>query len=167
MKIKNMLLLLFISASALPAQNKVWQIKLASGDMLSNVSLQNVVGDSLAISQTGQARRIAVDAIVEMRRAGKSKFWKGAGIGFLAGGVTGGLIAAATYEKPKNDFEAIVEDIFATRQTNIVTGALLGGISGFIIGGLIGSSAGKEQVYDFTQKTREQKSDMLRFIVAR
>jgi len=100
-----------------------------------------------------------------MRRVGKSKFWKGAGIGFLAGGATGGLIGAATYEESTEP----LADIFinpARQGEAIVTGALLGGISGFIIGGLVGSSAGKEQVYDFTQKTREQKSATLHFIVA-
>jgi len=104
MKIRNVLLLLFIAANALPAQNNAWQVKLAGGDVLSNVALQNVVGDSLAISQTGQTRRIAVDAIVEMRRAGKSKFWQGAGIGLLAGGATGSLIAGPTYEESTGPF---------------------------------------------------------------
>jgi len=100
MKTRNALFPLFIFANALSAQSNVWQIKLAAATMLSNVSLQNVVGDSLAISQFGQVRRIAVDAIIEMRQAKKSKFWKGAGIGFLTGAAAGALIGLATYEEP-------------------------------------------------------------------
>lgn len=162
MKIRNVLLLFFIFANALPAQNKAWQIKLAGGGMLSNVSLQNVIGDSLAISQAGQTRRIAVDAVIEMRRDGKSKFWKGAGIGLLAGGATGALIAAATYEESTGPFAVDP----AGRGGTTIAGAVLGGIPGFIIGGLVGSSAGKAQVYDLSGKTREQKSATLRFIIA-
>lgn len=166
MKIRNALLRLFIFASALPAQNKVWQIKLASGDMLSNVSVQNVVGDSLAVSQDGQTRRIAVDAIVEMRRARKSKFWLGAGIGLLAGGVAGGLIGAATYEESTEPLADVFIDPVGQAAAT-ATGALLGGISGFVIGGLLGSSAGKEKVYDFSTKTVEQKLAALRLLVAK
>ncbi len=163
MKIRNVLPLLFISATALLTQDNAWQIKLAGSDMLSDISVQNIVGDSLAISQAGQARRIAVDDIVEMRRAGKSKFWKGAGIGFLAGGATGALVAATTYEEPANSFAAAFT---LDRGSTIVAGAILGGFPGFIIGGLLGSSAGKEQVHDLSNKTREQKLATLRFIIS-
>jgi len=96
--------------------------------------------------------------------AGKSKFWLGAGIGLLAGGVTGGLIGAATYEESTEP----LADIFINptgQGEAIVTGALLGGISGFIIGGLVGSSAGKEKVYDLSNKTREEKLAAIRFLL--
>jgi len=164
MKIRNVLLLIFSAANALLAQDNAWQIKLADGDILSNLSLQNVVGDSLVVSQTGQARRIAVDDIVEMRRAGKSKFWKGAGIGFLAGGATGALIGLATYEEPDpaNGFT-----LDFGPGANALAGGILGGLGGFVVGGMIGASAGKDEVYDFSTKTFEQKLAVLRLIVAK
>ena len=163
MKIRNALLLLFIFATSLSAQDNAWQIKLAGGDLLSDVALQNIAGDSLAILQSGQARRIAIEAIVELQRAGKSKFLQGAVIGMLAGGAAGALIAAATYEEPKGAFAVDP----AGRGGTIAAGAVVGGIPGFILGGLIGSSAGKVKVYDLSGQTREQKKATLRFIMAK
>lgn len=73
MKTAMAIVALFVAAQSSFCQEYNWHLKLANGDTLANVALQNLVGDSLAISHAGQTSLIAVESIVEMRKTGKSK----------------------------------------------------------------------------------------------
>jgi len=151
---------LVVSSNTLLAQKNNWYIKISNGDILSSVSLQGLVGDSLAISHLGETNWIPVDSIVEMRKLRKSNFWKGVGIGVVAGAVTGALIGYALYElSPREGFDF-----------GPVFSALAGGITGLPAGCLVGgviSSSGKEEIYYLTRRKHEQKLVLIRWILSK
>lgn len=162
-------ILCFMFASAVLARENNWQLTLANGDKISSVSLQRLEGDSLAISSafsdTTFMKWISVESIVELRKVKKSKFWKGAGIGFVAGAAAGALIGWATYEEPEPTPGGW--DInWWTSDSNASVGAILFAPVGFLLGGIIGSSAGKDQTYDFTQMKYKQKLDLISSLVS-
>jgi len=161
MKTAMAIVTFFLSIQSLFSQENNWHLKLVNGDTIANVDLQSLVGDSLAISHSGQPSLIPVESIVEMRKTGTSKFWKGAGIGFAAGAGVGALIAAATYEESSGPFAAD-----PGRGGSIIGGAIIGGVPGFVIGGLVGSSAGKEKTYDLSQQRLVYKLAIIRSIVS-
>lgn len=158
----------FMFASAVLARENNWQLTLANGDTISSVLLQRLQGDSLAISfaisDTTLMKWISVESIVELRKVKKSKFWKGAGIGFVAGAAVGALIGRASYEEPEptpGDWNLDFGPGF-----NTSVGGILGAPVGFLLGGIIGSSAGKDEIYDFTQMKYKQKLDLISSLVS-
>jgi outer membrane lipoprotein SlyB len=107
---------------------------------------------------------ISVDSIVELRKVKNSKFWKGAGIGFVTGAAAGALIGWATYEKPKHTHGMWDWDFGPGFNTSV--GAILGAPVGFLLGGIIGSYAGKDEIYNFSQMSYQQKLIILGWLVS-
>jgi hypothetical protein len=99
MKIRITILTLSLAVNSLLAQENNWQLTLVNGDTISNVSFQNLVGDSLAISQSGQTNWINVESITEIRKIVESEFWTGAGIGAIVGTGLGAIIASSSNKK--------------------------------------------------------------------
>ena len=161
MKIVITILALLIATNLLLAKGNNWELTLANGDIISNISIQNLVGDSLALSQSGKISWINVDSIIVIRKIVESKFWIGAGIGALAGTGLGALIASSSNEKsPSNSFS-----IRLSQGAAVAIGAVLGGVCGLLIGGIIGATASEDEVYDLAGKTLKEKLGIIRLQV--
>lgn len=152
-----------LSISLLSAQDYPWNITLASGDTISNISFQSLLGDSFLITSGAESRLISVTPIIEMTKLKKSKFAEGIGIGLLAGGITGALIGLAAYEKPeKSSSEGWSINIDFGPGFYAGGGAIIGGVLGMVIGGTVGASASEDEVYDLSQYTYEQKVTLIK-----
>ena len=153
MKIGVIILILFLSANLVLAQEDSWQLTLVNGDTIHNVCIQNLKGDSLSILQAGLMSWVRVDSIVEIREIRESELWDGAIYGSLIGTLLGGLIAGLTYEEPKPNQFVI--------RINAPAGATLGCVSGFILGLVIGGTLGIDVVYDLSEKSLESKLEII------
>ncbi|RQW04302.1 hypothetical protein EH222_11395 [candidate division KSB1 bacterium] len=151
-----MLIILF-AASSSRAEDDKWQLILANGDTLANASLQELAGDSIAIilSETKLTKWISVDDIVELRKVNRSKFWKGAGIGTLAGTAGGVLFGLATYKKPTPSPNEWNFDFGPGLPA--IGGGIMGGFMGFFLGGAIGALSGKDEIYQLKTMEHAQK----------
>jgi hypothetical protein len=157
MKIRITILTLSLAVNSLLAQENNWQLTLVNGDTISNVSFQNLVGDSLAISQSGQTNWINVESITEIRKIVESEFWTGAGIGAIVG------TASSSNEKSTpNSFSIRLDQGIVT-----AIGAALGSVSGIIIGGTVGTLAGKDEVYDLSEIGLRNKLQIIQTILSK
>lgn len=148
----------FPNSNTIPhAQQNNLNLILFNGDAISNFSTQKLVGDSIMISHLGEAKLIAIESIIAIRKVAKSEFWKGAGIGFFAGAAAGLLILAATYEKPKSSDW----NINIGPPPEVAVG-VLGGLAGFFVGGVIGTTAGEDEIYDLSHMNPERKLKKIR-----
>ncbi len=148
----------------LSAQKNTWEITLSNGDMISGDILKIMDSDSLIISHLGGLNHLSVDSIVTMRVAGKSNFWKGAGVGFIAGVGAGATIGAALYEKPKKTGWIIYDP---GRGLSAAAGGILGGLTGFFIGGVIGNSTSTtDKVYNFSTMNHQHKLSLIHYLLA-
>ena len=153
----------FLSLSLLPAQDYNWNISLANGDTVSNVSPLNLSGDSLLISSITEMKWISVTSIIEMTKLKKSKLAEGMGLGFLAGGAIGAAIGYASYEKPKQSSSGSFSiNIDFGPAPYVLGGGLIGGIVGIVVGATIGDSAGGKEVYYLSQYTYDEKVKWIR-----
>jgi len=143
-----------------------WFITLSNGDVVSIISLQNLVGDTLFISQLGEIIRIPIDSIVEIRNVGESGFAKGAGIGFLAGMGAGILIHTATYEKPKPKSSSFFSGGFEIGPGPEVAAGILGGLAGFLVGGIIGHNSGEDKIFNLSELNHEQKIELIQELIS-
>lgn len=165
--VKNMIwigIFCFLFTSSVFGQEKNWQITLTNGKVISNIFLQQVEGDSIALASVSSAttimKWIPVDSITELRHVKKSKFWKGAGIGFVAGATVGALIGWATYEKPAPNPDDWFPDLWEGPEYNAIGGGILGAPVGFLLGGIIGASMGRDEIYDFSKMNHKQKLNL-------
>ena len=152
---------LLLSDHVVLGQEGEWTVITANGDVFVNIAVKNFVNDTLRFSQTGQNFTIPITSILQLRRKErKSRFsWKGAGIGMVAGGTIGVLVAVATTGDSAEDFLLTVTGV------RPALGALLGGLGGTIAGGVIGSQSKSERVYTFSDD-RQMKSAEIRAVLA-
>jgi hypothetical protein len=147
------------------AQENNTHLTLINSDTLFQISIEELIDDSVKISFLGQSQWIKVDSILEIRKIKKSKFWQGAGIGFLGGAVMGGVIGRASYKKSapsSGNFNFSLGPGF-----NTFFGAVIGGITGTLVGGVVGASYGKDELYDLSQKKLEQKIEIIESFIAK
>ncbi len=151
--------LILFSYSLSVAQDNNWQLILASGDTISNVSLQVLEGDTVAVilSDTVHPRRILVDSIFVLRKIKESKYWKGAAIGTLTGMSAGALIGFASYSEPEPEPEGWSIRVDFGRGGSAFFGGILGGLMGFVLGGIVGTSAGVDEIYDLSASSHNYK----------
>lgn len=156
--------ILLLEASSF-AQDNNWQLVLTNGDTISNISLRELEGDSVAIecSNVALTKWIQVDSIAQLRKINKSRFWRGAGIGILVGTAAGALIGLATYEEPTPSPHKWNFDFGP--EWNAMGGGIVGGLTGFALGGFIGAALGKDEVYRISQMQKMQKINTLWIIL--
>jgi hypothetical protein len=149
------------------SQQQNWQFVLADRDTLANVVIREIKGDSVAIAfaDAKDADWIPVDSVVEVRKINKPRFWRGAGIGLLAGTVAGAMIGRASYQEPKPSPNEWNFDFGPG--LNTFGGGIVGGAAGFLAGGLIGVAAGRDEVYKLSEMTHSYKINTLRVLLAR
>jgi hypothetical protein len=164
MKVKILISIFILAASSVFAKTNHWNIILAHGDTISNVSLQQLDKDSLTISGEEFTQSVPIDSIMELRKPRKPSFLKGAGIGTLTGTIFGSLLGAATYSDSKSSDGYF--DLDFGPGLNIIGGGLAGGVVGFFVGGIIGSSD-KDKVYNLSQKTPIQKYNTIKWIISK
>ena len=144
------------------AQQKNLAITLRNGATIWQSNIEELSKDSVKISDSERFQWVKVDSILEIREIKKSKFWQGAGIGFLGGATVGGVIAKATYKKSEPSKDSFSFDFSGL---NTLAGIVAGGVLGFSVGGAIGASAGSDEVYDLSQKTLDQKLQIIKSII--
>jgi NADPH-dependent curcumin reductase CurA len=149
-------LILILTISFVSAQDYPWNILLTHDDTLFNVSLEYFTGDYLLATTGAETYWISINSIIEMTKLRKSKAFEGMGYGILAGGAMGALIGLAAYEKPKGGFDL-------GPGVNALGGGISGGILGIAIGGVVGGLVGKDEVYDLSQSTYEEKVKLIKY----
>ena len=170
---KHLFMILFvviISHPSFAGQNNL-QFVLTSSDTLSQATLLQLHADSVEISHSGQVQWVAIDSISEIRHIKKSKFWKGAGIGLLGGAFAGGVIGRITYKKdedepdsgPGPDFNIDID----SPGLSTFGGAFFGAIAGTLIGASAGAYAGRDRLYDLSNKSREEKREVIQSIIGK
>jgi hypothetical protein len=135
-------------------QTQDYQITLSSGDKIGQISFEKRIGDSVVISHSGQSQLVKIDSIIEIRKIKDSKFWLGAGIGLLGGAVIGGAVGAASYKESDPSPGTFNFDFSGL---TLLSGAVLGGFTGSVCGGLIGLVAGRDEVYNLSEKSHMEK----------
>ena len=146
---------LLLSDHVVLGQEGEWTVVTANGDVFVNVAPWNSGDDTLRFSQTGRNFTIPITSIVQLRKKErKSRFWKGAGIGLVAGAIIGGVVGVATYDSGvTGEFAEAVTVLGPIARGR--TGAILGGLGGMIVGGAIQSlSQKRERVYTFSDDTQ-------------
>ncbi len=98
--------------------------------------------DTLVFQSNGDTLSVPVDLVtrLDVRRGRKTNTGKGAGIGFLLGGVVGAVIGYASYEEcvPQGWFSCIGPN-FGPGLVALV-GGLVGGLGGGSVGAVIGTA---------------------------
>ena len=156
-------LIMMISEFSLAQENNTHLI-LMNRATLNNIFLEELIDDSVKIFISGQYQWVKVDSIAGIKKTKKSKFWKGAGIGFLSGAVAGSLIGLIVYSNKPSSSGSFDLDLGPGFSAGF--GAAAGGIAGALVGGAIGSSAGRDEFYDLSQKNTEQKIEIIKSIMA-
>lgn len=133
-----------------------WQLRLATGDTLSDVILKELCADSLEIVHHGEPHCIAVNSIDELRFVHPAGFWSGATRGFGIGALLGTIFGTAALYNGEQD-----------TQGEIVFIAASAGLAGGIVGGAIGAVAGIDNVYDFSANTLPEKLTTIKLVLAR
>ncbi len=97
--------------------------------------------DSLVVQSNGDTLSVPVNLVtrLDVSRGRKTNTGKGAGIGFLLGGVVGAVIGLASYEECESQgaFSCIGD---LGPGVNALGGAIIGGLVGLVAGVLIGSA---------------------------
>ncbi|MFX0211367.1 MAG: hypothetical protein ACFFDT_35635 [Candidatus Hodarchaeota archaeon] len=103
------------------------------------------------------------DVSVEVKNIGlikivkESKFWQGAGIGFLIGGTGGGIIAGVTAKDDPPD--TFFWQMSATEK--IIAAVFSIGIIGGLLGGAVGATVGKDKTFHFEGKSDSEIQEIL------
>jgi hypothetical protein len=154
MKSKITSLIVIINISFISTQDCQWNILLAHGDTLLNVSLEYFTGDYLLITTGAETYWISINSIIEMTKLRKSKAVEGMGYGFLAGGAIGALIGLASYRERG--------ELLSGPGYSAIGFGTIGGILGIVIEGGVGASAGMNQIYDLSHSTYEEKVTLIK-----
>jgi len=142
------------------AQENHWRLTFDNGTNIRNITQKTLTGDSLFIIHSKIIEWVPLQSIVKIRIVKKSKFWQGAGIGFLSGVLAAGLFGALTYER--SSYSDVAAGIPATA---VLLGITTYGMAGSVIGGTIGSFSGKDIVFDLSGRTLEEKKAVIRKIL--
>ena len=142
------------------AQNVDWRVTLAVGQIINDVALKELSGDSLAVVRNGKTQWIPVQSIIEIRLVRKTTFWQGAKIGGIIGSIAGILHGAINVKVPLDMAETQAEIVLFKMIIVSVTG-FLGAVYGGLVGGMIGSLAGIDEVYDLSQMNPASKLNLL------
>lgn len=162
MNFKILFILLFLSTTSLIAKEKNWQIVLANGDTISEVSMQDIQGNFLICSNTHPefVYLIPVDSITELQNKKKSEVKKFTLIGVLIGGATGALIGWHTY-KELAPTGGMTFSWHLEPGSRAAVGGVLGAFTGLIIGRLIGVLGERNEVYDLSQSSYDVKAKFI------
>ncbi len=163
----NLFLLLFSSA-VLNAQSRYWQMTLCSGKKLTHFSFGDLSEDSLCIHFSEKSAKVAIDSIKEIRCVRKSQLLKGIAIGTVAGTLLGVVLAPKNEPEqpaPKNPLEEELNEVSASLST--IGPIAFGMVLGFVTGAVIGGAMGKDDVYDFSQRTLSEKRSDIALIIKR
>ena len=158
---------LLLSDHVVLGQEGEWTVVTANGDVFVNIAVKNFVNDTLRFSQTGQNFTIPIASIVQLlKKERKSRFWKGAKIGLVAGVIIGGAVGLVACGDSADSAEEFGETI-TCQIGQTVYGMMLGGLGGLIAGGVIGSQSKseRERVYTFSDDT-QTKSVEIRAVLA-
>ncbi len=93
--------------------------------------------DTLVVQSNGDTLSVPVNLVtrLDLSRGRKTNTGKGAGIGFLLGGLVGAVIVYASYEECVGGF-ACLGDLGPG--VNVVAGGVIGGLGGLVTGAFIG-----------------------------
>jgi hypothetical protein len=108
-------------------------------------------------SETGADVTVGVEELETIRIVKPSKFWQGAGLGFLASSLTLGGIAWATDEEYFTDPEGGGPLILM----------LFFGIPGFLLGGIVGAIVGTDKTIEISGKTGPEIEEALEYLRSR
>jgi len=81
-------------------QHRDWTVRYKGGRDLTGVSFATLRGDSLEVDQSGQAQRVELASLIEIRRReGNSRIAEGAVLGAMIGGIVGYLLGQELDQK--------------------------------------------------------------------
>jgi len=170
---RNILAICVLFTAPAMSQRTTWQVTLSSGDVISNVELQRLNGDSLVVSNALGSQSISVESITEIRLVRKTSFWKGAKTGALIGAATGVAVGVAFGASATPSSGTIGPELDATslRITAAFLGAVVYGtalaVVGGTIGGVVGAVSGVDDVYDLSQMPLRGKLTTIQSLLKR
>jgi len=122
----------FPATATQPQRHVVGHLQRHTGDTV--IIARGLVLDTVALSGGRQLQTVV---------GSHGHGWRGAGYGFLAGSVVGGIIGSATWT-PCTDTGFLACMMYPSQGEQTVGGAILGGLLGGLIGGAIGAGTRTE-----------------------
>jgi hypothetical protein len=135
-----------------------WTVITSSDDTLRMCTVRLSANGRMMIYSANMLYDLPIESLKTVIVPGEPQFWRGAGIGALAGGVLGGAIAGATMEEHRGgyiDLSGIA----------VFGGGILGAAAGFAVGGVIGAASGADDVYEFSGQPNESKIRCIRKLI--
>ena len=137
-----------------------WRLIYFSGGGFRVNRLDSLTGSFLSTTSNNKSIRVPIDSIAVLVHFKEGHFWIGAGIGFLAGTVTGAVIAGLNV--PKQDPTKPLASFGGLEAGGeIAVGMLIGAPLGFFTGGVIAGTDGYETYDLMTQKDVKMKRQIL------
>jgi hypothetical protein len=137
-----------------------WKLIYFSGNEVHPDQLLTVSDTSLLTLTNSKYTKIPIDSIAVVVHYKEGHFWTGAGIGFVAGAIMGGVIGASSISKqnPSNPTAPLTG---LSEDGKVALGMVIGAPLGFFAGGIIGGT-GEYVTYDLrAQKNPKMKRQIL------
>ena len=137
-----------------------WRLIYISGNEIHVNKLISLSESYLLTLHHDQYIKIPIDSIAVLVHFKEGHFWVGAGIGFLAGAITGAIIGGINAPKvDQNKPSTVFNGVEAGGE--IATGMLIGAPLGFFTGGIIAGTDGYETFDLRTPKDIKMKRQIL------
>lgn len=140
-----------------------WQLTLLSGEVRSNIELNDVKDTLLIFTDSTGNRTVCIDSIAELRFVRYASFWDGAKTGAIIGSAVG-VVGGAVFSKPGGELLEKPEEYRPLAA--IAMGIGLGVVCG-LIGGTISVLNGIDDVFDLSYMPLAGKLTTIRVVLAR
>jgi len=142
------------------AQKNKWKVTLEKGQVITSATLEEISGDSLAISIVGNRFWIQVQSIAEIRFVKESKTLGGSIFGCCLGAMSGFFFGPALLCDNDGGLEDLLCEPMAALGGLIVLGSL-----GSIIGGGLAKVEGADDVYNLSNLDPLAKLNTVKMIL--
>lgn len=157
---------LLVCVSLSQAQGSGWIIALSNHRSFDSLTLIGVSGDSLRTVRNGVPIMFSVNDLAEIKEPHRSQLLYGALFGGIAGFVAGEAIFKLAADREERSDPGTVILIIYPIDTYAHVALDLGGVLiGMTIGGLLGLTLDKDQIYEFHNLARKEKTRLLESIL--